>query len=107
MSLESISNNPDQLGDILDRTGPVTADATHAIYDEAAHLFSCANDYIRKNPVPVVLGAAAFGIAIGYLIVANRREDTFQERYVNEPLENASDALSSSFARLYDNLKFW
>ncbi|MES2920924.1 MAG: hypothetical protein V4819_05235 [Verrucomicrobiota bacterium] len=107
MSLESISKNAGQLGEILERTGQPIAqaatEASHAICSEAEHLLAFASERIRQNPVPVVVGAVAFGIAIGYLIVAGRHTPTFQERYVNAPLDQAGGA----FGRLYENLKFW
>jgi hypothetical protein len=103
MTLESIAST-DHLGDILQRTAqPVS----HAIHDETSKLLAAASERIRQNPVPIVAGAVAFGIAIGYLIVAGRHTPTFQERYVSEPLDQAAESLGSTFGRLYENLKFW
>lgn len=111
MSLESISKNAGPLGEILERTGqPIlqaSSEAGHAIYSEAEHLLACASERIRQNPVPFVVGAVAFGIAVGYLIVAGRHTPTFQERYVDEPLDQATDTITSTLNRLYENLKFW
>lgn len=111
MSLESISKNAAQLGEILERNGqPVlqaSKEASQAICSEAEHLLACATDRIRENPVPIVVGALALGVAIGYLIVSGRHTPTFRERYVNEPLDHAVDSLGSSVSRLVENLKFW
>ncbi len=111
MTLQSISENADQFGEILDRTGkPIrqaSIDASQAICAETKHVLELASEQIRKNPVPIVVAAVAFGVAIGYLIVSGRHTDTFQERYVDEPLSQATDAISSTFNRLYGNLKFW
>lgn len=111
MSLESISKNAGPLGEILERTGPPIAqaatEASHAICSEAEHLLACASERIRQNPVPIVVGAVAFGIAIGYLIVASKHTPTFQEQFVNEPLDQATDAIGNTFTRLVENLKFW
>ena len=111
MTLESIPENADKFGEILDRTTKplrqASVDASHAICTEAKHALACATEQIRKNPVPIVVGAVAFGVAIGYLIVSGRQTDTFHERYVDEPLAQATDAISSTFNRLYGNLKFW
>lgn len=74
---------------------------------ESQSAASCATDYIRKNPLPIVAGAFAFGIAVGYLIVAGRHTPTFQERYLRDPLDHANEALSHTFNRLAGNLKFW
>jgi hypothetical protein len=103
MKLESISHTG-HLGDILERTAQPVC---NAICSEASHLLACASERIRQNPVPIVAGAVAFGIAIGYLIVSGRHTPTFQERYVSEPLDQAVETIGSSFGRLYGNLKFW
>ena len=111
MTLQSITQNAGQLGEILDRTGqPIrkaSVEAFECVRQEAGELLSCASEQIRKNPVPVVLGAVAFGVAVGYLLVSNRHAPTFQESFVNEPLEHATDSISTALNRLYGNLKFW
>lgn len=111
MSLESISNTAGQLGESLQRgSEPIrqaSQEAGQAIRSEAEHLLACASDRIRQNPVPIVVGALAFGVAIGYLIVAGRHTPTFQERYVNEPLDQAADTIGSTVSRLVENFKFW
>ncbi len=84
-----------------------TSDAATAIRHEAEEYLTCASEAIRKNPVPFVAGAVAFGVALGYLIASGRHQETFQERYINEPLDHATDALSSTLGKLYGNLKFW
>ncbi len=91
--------------------------ATDAVKDGAQHATDAAKDmchtmsikledtmvrtkeYVRQNPVPVVLGALAFGAALGYMVVMARREEpTFRERYVDEPLHSARDAIYAAFA---------
>lgn len=111
MNIESITQNAGQLGEILDRTcqpiSKASAEAYESVRQEAGALFSCASAQIRKNPVPVVLGAVAFGVAVGCLLMSGRHTPTFQERYVNEPLDQATDTISAALNRLYGNLKFW
>lgn len=84
---------------------------THQAYDtardEATEWMGCCHDAIRKNPLPAVAGAFAFGIAIGCLIMSGRHQETFQERYLHDPLADAGDAISKSLDRLRGNLKFW
>ena len=62
-------------------------------------------EYVRKNPLPVVVGALAFGAAIGYLLLS-RRKQTFGERYVGEPLcsmrESVLAALAPVTKRVHD-----
>ncbi len=86
---------------------------TETITDEASEpidVLEITNDCIRKNPLASVMGAAVFGIAIGCLIMSGRHTPTMQERYVEEPLENANELLSNvseNLTRLVANLKFW
>ncbi len=66
-----------------------------------------AKEYVRQNPIPVVLGALALGVALGYLAVISRRhEQTLRERYVDDPLISARDAIYAALApaaqRLHD-----
>ena len=82
-------------------------EAAATLRSESQNAANCATDYIRKNPLPVVAGAFAFGIAVGYLIVSSRHTPTYQERYLREPFDHANDALSNTFNRLAGNLKFW
>lgn len=78
-----------------------------AIGDETNDLLACAHDTIRNNPIPAVAGAFAFGLAIGCLIMSGRSPDTLEDRYIHEPLDHATDALTSTLNRLRGNLKFW
>lgn len=82
-------------------------EACCAVSQEASDLFACANDTIRKNPIPAVAGAFAFGLAVGCLIMSGRSSETLEDRYVHEPLDLAADAISNTLNRLRRNLKFW
>lgn len=86
-----------------------TMDAAHRTTDKAKDIYQSATlkaedtlatskEYVRRNPVPVVLGAIAFGAAIGYLIVSARRKPTFGERYVDEPLGAVREAILTALA---------
>ena len=48
--------------------------------------------FVRENPLPAVLGAMAIGFVLGYL-AHSRREPTFQERYLDAPLEDLGRTL--------------
>lgn len=50
-------------------------------------------EYIRRNPVPVVIGAIAFGAAVGCMLVMARRKPSFVERYADEPLVAVREAI--------------
>ncbi|RYD46624.1 MAG: hypothetical protein EOP85_07080 [Verrucomicrobiaceae bacterium] len=73
---------------------------------EASHFLSCANEQIRKNPVPVVAGAAALGLAIG-LLLAGRHETESRASMLADLPDQANDFLSNTLATLRGNLKFW
>ena len=75
-----------------------TKDICHSVSEKAEDTLVRSKEYVRENPVPVVLGALALGVAIGYLIVTARREPTFRERYVDDPLNTARDALYAALA---------
>jgi len=65
---------------------------------KAEETLETSKEFVRRNPVPVVLGAIAFGAAIGYLLVMARRKPTFSERYVDEPLVAVRDAIRGAVA---------
>lgn len=87
----------------------VTKDAAHRVTDSAKQIYhsaaqkagetlSTSKEYIRQNPVPVVLGAVALGAAIGYIIMSNRRKPTFGERFADQPLNSVREAFLTAFA---------
>lgn len=103
-----------KLGNILDETGKPIRQASRETLDviraEAGQLVSSANDKIRKNPLPSVLGALAVGLAIGCLIGSGRNHCSPRERFIEEPLDLANhigDSVKNSLSQLYTNLKFW
>jgi ElaB/YqjD/DUF883 family membrane-anchored ribosome-binding protein len=87
----------------------VTKDAAHRVTDSAKDVYHSAaqksgdclatsKDYMRQNPVPVLLGALALGAAIGYIIMSNRRKPTFGERFADQPMDSVRDAILTAFA---------
>jgi ElaB/YqjD/DUF883 family membrane-anchored ribosome-binding protein len=54
--------------------------------------------YVRRNPVPVILGVIAFGAAIGSMLAMARRKSTFSERYADEPLVALREAILGALA---------
>lgn len=86
-----------------------TKDAANRATDTAMELYQSAalraedtlatsKEYVRRNPVPVVLGAVAFGVAVGYLLMMARRKQTFSERYADEPLVAVREAILGALA---------
>lgn len=62
--------------------------------------------YVRKNPVPILLGAVAFGMAMGcVLAIATRREVTLRERLLDQPLTNFREALHEALAPMNEHLR--
>ena len=86
-----------------------TMDAAHRATDTAKDMYQSAalkaedtlaasKEYVRQNPVLVVVGALAFGAAIGCMLMMARRQPTFRERYVDEPLDSAREAILAALA---------
>ncbi len=66
-----------------------------------------AQEEMRQNPMAVVLGAVAFGVAVGCLIAFARRDvPTLRERFVDDPVQTTRDTLYAALApvaqRLHD-----
>ncbi|RYD37076.1 MAG: hypothetical protein EOP87_04265 [Verrucomicrobiaceae bacterium] len=92
---------------LADRDHASTGGTCGALRDEACHLLSCANEHVRKNPVPVVAGAAVLGLALG-LLLSNRHEPESRAASLLADLpEHTGDFLSNTLATLRGNLKFW
>jgi len=102
--------------DVTGAVGDLAGEVTYATKDAAQHATDAAKDmyqsaalkagdvletskeYVRQNPVPVVLGAIAFGAALGYLLMMARRKPTFSERYADEPLVAVREAVLGALA---------
>ncbi|MEO7100416.1 MAG: hypothetical protein ABI162_13725 [Luteolibacter sp.] len=112
--MNNINTEGGEIQDGIERVTEPLADSARvvcqSICQESKNALCCASEQIRKNPVPSVVGAFAFGIAVGCLIMSGRHTPTFQDRYVDEPLDQAGDVVSNiskSIGRLVANLKFW
>jgi ElaB/YqjD/DUF883 family membrane-anchored ribosome-binding protein len=90
-------------------TAVAAQDVTNAAKDAAIGMFqsvalkagdtlAISKEYARRNPVPVVLGSIAFGVAIGYMLMMARRKPTFSERYSDEPLVAVREAILGALA---------
>lgn len=95
----------DAAGDVIDATKAAARRATDTakdVYESAAlqagDALATSKEYVRRNPVPVVLGAIAFGAALGYLLLVPRRKPTFSERYADEPLAAVREAILEALA---------
>ena len=89
-----------QAGDTINDS---SSEALNAIRAQTDDLLACASESIRKNPVPIVVGALALGITVGCLLMTGRNPSVIDE----DLLADAGDSLSNSFSSLLDHLKFW
>jgi ElaB/YqjD/DUF883 family membrane-anchored ribosome-binding protein len=63
-------------------------------------------EYVRENPVPVVIGALAVGVVIGAMFAFGRRDEiTARERYLDEPMHHARDVLYGVLAPVAKELR--
>lgn len=83
---------------VTKRTGDKAKDIYHTAALKADETLTTSKEYVRRNPVPVVLGAIAFGAAAGYLLVAARRKPSLRERYADEPLDAVRSAIISALS---------
>lgn len=95
--------------DVAKDATDATTDAAKCTTEKAKEIYESAKSkaeeslenskaYVRRNPVPVVLGAFAFGAALGCLLIMTRRKQTFSERYVDEPLGTVREAILGAIA---------
>ncbi len=55
-------------------------------------------EYVREKPVHVLLGALAFGAAIGCVVMMTRRKPaTLRERFAGDPVGTAREILRETF----------
>lgn len=84
----------DTTRDAARRATETAKDIYHSAALKAEETLTTSKEYVRRNPVPAVLGAIAFGAAVGYmLILSSRRKPTFGERYVDEPFDAVREAI--------------
>lgn len=83
----------DATRDTAHRATDMAKDICQSAALKAGDTLATSRKYVRQHPVPVVLGAIAFGAAIGYMLMMARRKQTFGERYVDEPLTSVREAI--------------
>ena len=70
----------------------------HSAAEKAQETFAISREYIRRNPVPVLLGAVAVGASLGYLVMTCRSRSAYSERYADEPMAAVRDAIIGALA---------
>jgi ElaB/YqjD/DUF883 family membrane-anchored ribosome-binding protein len=64
-----------------------------------------AQDYVKKNPMAIVLGAVAFGVAVGCIVaLSTRHRPTLRERFVDDPVQTTRDTLYAALAPVAQRL---
>lgn len=63
-----------------------------------------AQNCLHRNPLAVILGAVAVGMAVGCLMGLNRRTPTLKERFVEDPLQTTRDTLYAALAPVAQRL---
>ena len=99
---DAVEDIGEDIADAGKSTAQYAADKARALYQSAAERadesLATSKEYVCRNPVPVVLGAIAFGAALGCLLMLARRKPTFSERYAEEPLAAVREALIGALA---------
>lgn len=95
---EMAQNAADDVKGIAKNVENATKDFYQSTTCKAEDTLAISKEYVRRNPVPAVLGAVAFGMAVGYLLVRARRGHSFSERYVDVPLVGVREAILGALA---------
>ena len=76
---------------------------TEEIKHEAGRTLRQAGSYVRENPVPTIIGAVAFGFAIGLIVRSIESEK--RSDHLRDTLEDAEDYLRSVLVPLVKKSK--
>ena len=95
---EMAQNATASVEDATKDAGERAKDLYHTAALKAVETLATSKEYVRRNPVPVVLGAVAFGLALGYLLVKARRTPLFGDRHADEPLVAVREAVLGALA---------
>lgn len=93
-----VENVAGEVTDATKHAADTVKDMYHSAAEKAGDTLTTCKDYVHRNPVPVVLGAVAFGMALGYMLTTARRRPTFGERYADEPLVAVREAILGALA---------
>ena len=85
-----------------------TQEALKHTYDNARHraedTLARTQVYVRENPMPVILGALAFGALVGYSLATSRREEDFRTRFTHDPLQTIRDTVAAALIPAGDRI---
>lgn len=94
----------DNVKDIANTVEGATKDIYQSTTCRAEETLATSKEYVRRNPVPAVLGAVAFGVAIGYLLVRARRRSPFGDSHSDAPLLAVREAVLAALAPISDRV---
>jgi ElaB/YqjD/DUF883 family membrane-anchored ribosome-binding protein len=98
VAVEAARDAVDSGEDAVKHASDTAREAYRSAARKTGDSLETSEDYVRRHPVPVVLGAVVLGAALGYLLVTARRKPTFGERYADEPIFAARDAILGALA---------
>jgi hypothetical protein len=82
-----------------------TGEEIHQIENSLKDCLAHTKNYAQKNPVSILLGALAFGVALVCAVAISRKhEPTLRERLVDQPLTDFREAVYAALAPVSDRL---
>jgi ElaB/YqjD/DUF883 family membrane-anchored ribosome-binding protein len=88
----------DAAKEVAERTTLSAKELYQSAAVKAEDTLAISKEYVRRNPLPVLLGAVAVGAALGYMVMMSRRKPTFGERYADEPMVAVREAILGALA---------
>ncbi len=89
---------PDDVRDVANRATRTAKEMYQSAAWQTEDALATTKDYVRRHPVPMVLGVLTFGVVLGYALATARQKPTFGERYAAEPLAALREAVLSALA---------
>ncbi|MEZ0385720.1 MAG: YqjD family protein, partial [Verrucomicrobium sp.] len=81
-----------------------TNQALHVAKDKTDVALKQSSQYVRENPLPMLLGALAVGIAVGVAIGRREEQRTFRQRLADDPVHTARDAIYAVLSPIAEKL---
>lgn len=91
----------DRASDLKDKAGELIGKAGCALREQGGCAHSKAQELIRRKPLPAVVGFAALGFALGYMICRSRSRSIFDA----DELASALTPLGKRLRNGYQDLK--
>ncbi len=95
---ETTSSVADQISTPAERLQHRAKETWETVQHRTGEVMHDGVTYVRENPIPIIIGALALGMTLGLL--GGRREPTFRERYIEEPLHESRGMLLGALLAL-------